>query len=127
MKLYKKSTAKPYTFLIIDATLASDSPSRFRKNLLKRIQKLIREIVDKFRDENLQYDINREASKIPALSPRKIDEYEYVTVKEILPFNQRQKTKEPKFGYSPLRKGFEKQTEKQFGAIKSLEISNKKD
>ena len=37
MKLYKKCTAKPYTFLIIDATLASDSPSRFRKNLLKRI------------------------------------------------------------------------------------------
>ena len=85
------------------------------------------EIVDKFRDENLQYDINREASKIPALSPRKIDECEYITVKEILPFNQRQKTKEPKFGYSPLRKDFEKQTEKQFGAIKSLEISNKKD
>ena len=37
------------------------------------------------------------------------------------------KTKEPKFGYSPLRKVFEKQTEKQFGAIKSLEISSKKD
>ena len=44
-----------------------------------------------------------------------------------MPFNQRQKTKEPKFGYSPLRKDFEKQTEKQFGAIKSLDISNKKD
>ena len=51
------------------------------------------EIVDKFRDENLQYDINREASKIPTLSSGKIDEYEYVTVKEILPFNQRQKNK----------------------------------
>ena len=37
MNLYKKCTAKPYSFLIIDATLASDNPSRFRKNLLERI------------------------------------------------------------------------------------------
>ena len=45
---------------------------------------------DKIRDENLQYDINREARKILALSSRKIDKYEYVTGEEILPFNQRQ-------------------------------------
>ena len=37
MNLYKKYTAKPYSFLVIDATLASDNPLRFRKNLLKRI------------------------------------------------------------------------------------------
>ena len=37
MNLYKKSTAKPYCFLVIDTTLASDNSSRFRKNLLKRI------------------------------------------------------------------------------------------
>ena len=37
MNLYKKCTAKPYSFLVIDATLASDNPSRFRKNLLERI------------------------------------------------------------------------------------------
>ena len=30
-------TAKPYSFLVIDATLASDNPSRFRKSLLERI------------------------------------------------------------------------------------------
>ena len=34
MNLYKKCTAKPYSFLVIDA---SDNPSRFRKNLLERI------------------------------------------------------------------------------------------
>ena len=32
-----KCTAKPYSFLVIDATLASSNPSRFRKNLLERI------------------------------------------------------------------------------------------
>ena len=33
MKMYKKSTAKPYSFLVNDTTLASDDPLRFRKNL----------------------------------------------------------------------------------------------
>ena len=37
MNLYKKCTAKPYYFLVIDAALASDNPSRFRKNLLETI------------------------------------------------------------------------------------------
>ena len=37
MNLYKKCIAKPYSVLVIDATLASDNPSRFRKNLLERI------------------------------------------------------------------------------------------
>ena len=33
MNLYKKCTAKPYYFLLIDTTLASDNSSRFRKSL----------------------------------------------------------------------------------------------
>ena len=37
MNLYKKCTSKPYFFLIIKATLASDNSSRFRKNLLEKI------------------------------------------------------------------------------------------
>ena len=37
MNLYKKFTAKPYSFLVIDTTLVSDNYSRFRKNLLKTI------------------------------------------------------------------------------------------
>ena len=35
MKIYKKCTAEPYSFLVNDATLPSDDPLRFRKNLLK--------------------------------------------------------------------------------------------
>ena len=38
--------------------------------------------------EKLQYNINRKAEKISALSSRKIDEYEYLTDREILPFRQ---------------------------------------
>ena len=35
MSLYKKCTEKPYSFLVIDTTLASDNPLHFRKNLLE--------------------------------------------------------------------------------------------
>ena len=35
IKIYKKCTAVPYSFLVNDATLPSDDPLRFRKNLLK--------------------------------------------------------------------------------------------
>ena len=38
MNLYKKYIAKSYSFLIIDATLASDNPLRFGKNLTKNIK-----------------------------------------------------------------------------------------
>ena len=37
MNLYKKCTAKTYYLLVIDTTLASDNPLRFRKNLFERI------------------------------------------------------------------------------------------
>ena len=32
INIYKKCTAKPFSFLVIDTTLASDNPSRLRKN-----------------------------------------------------------------------------------------------
>ena len=37
IRLCKKCSAKPYSFLVNDATLASDNPLHFRKNLLERI------------------------------------------------------------------------------------------
>ena len=45
---------------------------------------------DQIRDENLQYDINRETGKISALSPGKTIKYQYLTGEEILPSNQQQ-------------------------------------
>ena len=36
MNVYKKCTAKTYSFLIIDATVLSDNPLHFRKNVLQR-------------------------------------------------------------------------------------------
>ena len=71
------------------------------------------------RDENLQYDINRQTAKISALSSGKIDKYKYLTGEEILPFNQQQIIEQAKFTYSHLGKSFEKQ-------IKTIEDQGQK-
>ena len=90
-------------------------------------------IEDQINDEKLQYDINREAAKISALSSGKIDKYEYLTGEEILPSNQRQIIEQAKFTYSPLGKAFEKQRKtiedqgkKQVDALTALKTSSKK-
>ena len=76
-------------------------------------------IEDQIKDEELQYDINREAAKISALSSGKLDKYEYLTGEEILPSNQQQIIEQAKFTYSPLGKAIEKRR-------KSIEDQGKK-
>ena len=76
-------------------------------------------INDQIRDEKLQYDINREAAKISALSSGKIHKYEYLTGEDILPSNQQQIIEQTKCTYSPLGKTFEKQ-------IKTIEDQGEK-
>ena len=66
-------------------------------------------IEDQIKDEKLQYEINREAAKVSALSSRKIGKYEYLTGEEILPSNQQQIIQQAKFKYSSLGKALEKQ------------------
>ena len=61
------------------------------------------------RDERLQYDINREVLKISALSWGKINKYEYLTGKDILPSYQQQIIEQARFTYYPLGNTFEKQ------------------
>ena len=58
----------------------------------------------------MQYDINREASKISALSSGKIDKYEYLLGEKILLSTQQQIIEQAKFTYSPFGKAFEMQT-----------------
>ena len=90
-------------------------------------------IDDKIRDEKLQYDLNREAAKISALSSGKIHKYEYLTGENILPSNKQQIIEQAKFTYSPLGKAFEKQIktieyqgEKQVKALNMLKSDNNK-
>ena len=88
-------------------------------------------IDDKIRDEKLQYDVNREAAKISALSSDKIHEYEYLTGEDILLSNKQQIVEQAKFTYFPLEKAFEKQIkttedqgEKQVKALNTLKSDN---
>ena len=62
----------------------------FRKNLLEWMYDKTITIDDQIKDENIQYEINREAAKISALSSGKINKHEYLTREEILPSNQKQ-------------------------------------
>ena len=67
-------------------------------------------IDDKIKDEKIQYDSNRKAAKISALSSGKIYKHEYLTGEEILPSDQSRIIEQAKFTYSLLGKAFEKQT-----------------
>ena len=77
-------------------------------------------IEDKVRNENLQlqYDINREAGNIVALSSGKIHKYEYLTGEEILPSSQSRMIEQAKFTCSSPEKAFEKR-------IKAIEDNGK--
>ena len=73
-------------------------------------------IDEKIRYEKLQYNINREATKILALLSCKIGKYEYCTDEKIVPFDQSQIIEQAKFTYSPLvkqRKTIQDQGKKQ--------------
>ena len=69
-------------------------------------------INDKIRDEKLQCDIKREATKISTFLSGKINHYEHHASGEILPYNQRQIIEHGKFVYSPLKKSSEKNPRK---------------
>ena len=76
-------------------------------------------INDQIKDEKLQYNVNREAVKISALSSGKLHKYEYLTSEDILPSNQQQIIEQTKFTYFPLGKAFDKQ-------ITTIEYQGKK-
>ena len=95
INIYKKCTTKSYSFLVIVTFLALDNPLNFRKNI-----KITRTIYATIRDEKLQYDVNKEATKIPALSLGEFDKYEYHTGEDVLPSDPSRIIEEAKFTYS---------------------------
>ena len=76
-------------------------------------------INDQIKGEKLQYNINREAAKISALSSGKIHKYQYLTGEDILPSSNQQIIEQARLTYSPLGKAFDKQ-------IKTIEDQGKK-
>ena len=114
MDLYKQFIAKPYSPLVIEATLVSDNLLRFRNDLVEIMYKLIMTTEHEIRNDKMQYGINRETEKISStLLFGKTDKHELLTNEEILPQDQRRMIEQAKFVYSKyfifyFRKGFSK-------------------
>ena len=75
-----------------------------------------------------QYDLDRKAAKISALSSNNLDKYEYLTGEDL--GLKPSSIEQAKFEYSPLGKSFNKglsedQSKKQLDAIKNINISSK--
>ena len=88
---------------------------------------------DQIKDEELQYNINREAAKTSAWSSGEICKYEYLTGEDILPSNQQQIIEQAKFTYPQSGKAFKQQIktikdrgEKQVEVLNNLKKDNKK-
>ena len=70
----------------------------------------------KTKDEKLQYNINKETAKISALSSAKNDQFEYLSVEEILPLDKSRTAVKPIWN----------QGRKQFKVLKVLKTLNPK-
>ena len=89
----------------------------------------------KIMQNEAQYDLDRKAAKISALSSNNLDKYEYLTSKEL--GLKPSSIEQAKFEHSPLgkifNKGFEKEEEKEenkeaglLKRLKNIEVKNKK-
>ena len=63
-------------------------------------------IDDKIQNVKLQYNIDRKAAKISALSSGEINKYKYLTGEEILPSDQSRIIEQANFKYCLLLKHF---------------------
>ena len=106
VKIYRECTRKPYSFLTIDTTLPASDPLRFEKNYFLLIKMAVTyqiKILDrKIMLNEVQYDLDRKAAKISAMSSNNLDKYEYLTGEDL---DLKQNTVEQaRFEYSPLSK-----------------------
>ena len=97
---------KTYSLLTIDSILPASDPLRFRKNLLpsyKNDSNCQTKILDKkIMQREVQYDLDRKAGKISALSSKNLDKYEYLTGEEL--GLEPSTVEQARFEYSPLSK-----------------------
>ena len=71
MKIYRECTKKPYNLMTTDTTLLASGPLRFRKKLFHSYK------------NEVQYDLDRKAAKISALSSNNLGKYEYLTGEDL--------------------------------------------
>ena len=78
MKIYRKCTSEPYSFLTIDTTLPANSSLIFYSFIKMTLTNELKILDDKIK-ANLAHDLTREAAKISALSSKELDKYEYLS------------------------------------------------
>ena len=84
MKIYRKCTNEPYSFVTIDITLPTNNYLRFGEKSFRSFIKMtltdeLKILDNKIKSNQTQYDLHREAAKISALSSKELDKYEYLT------------------------------------------------
>ena len=104
IKSYREYTKEPYIFLTIDTKLPAGNPLRFRKIYLILIKMTITDqkkiLNKKILQNEAEYDLDRKADQISALSSNNLDKYEYLTGEDL---GLKPSTVEKaKFEYSPL-------------------------
>ena len=111
--------------MTIDTTLPASDSLRFRKNYLILIKMTINDQINilnkKILKNEAQYDLDRKATKVSALSSNNLDKYEYLTGEDLgLKPNT---IEQARFEYSPLGKIFNKglsEDDKKEGLFKRL-------
>ena len=90
--------------MTIDTTLPTSNPLRFRKNLFESLtltDELKKNLDNKIKANQAQYDLRREAAKISALSSKDLlEKYEYLTGEDL--GHRPSVLEKTKFEYSPL-------------------------
>ena len=125
LKIYRNCTNEP--FLTIDTALPADNPMRFRKNFFRtsfikmKLTEQVKILDDKIKANKAQYDLDKEAAKISALSNDELEKYEYLTGEDL--GYKPDVVQKAKFDYSPLGKVFNKgldEIDKKEGLLKRL-------
>ena len=110
--------------MTIDTRLPASDPLRFRKNLLpsyKNDSNYQTKILDKkIMQREVQYDLDRKAAKISALSSKNLAKYEHLTGEDL--GLEPSTVEQARFEYSPLSKFFQglKEEEQEEGPLKIL-------
>ena len=104
IKIYRECTKVPYNFLTIDTKLPviPYNLCQWSLTIIYQIKILNKKIIQ----NEAQYDLDRKAAKISALSSNNLDKYEYLTGEDL---GLKPSTiEQAKFEYSPLGKIFNK-------------------
>ena len=121
MKIYRKSTSEPYSFLTIDNTLPANSSLIFYSFIKMTLTDELKILDDKIKANQVHYDLTREAAKISVLSSKELDKYEYLSGEDL--GYKPGVVEQAKFEYYSLRTFFNKGLEqkgKKEGLLKRL-------